>query len=95
MYLGGVIAAFFMYLGIQSWTSESAVWFVKRGPNIVVHSHSAKAFAIAYSSVGFFFHFRWFWGLLPSYRVFNLGTLLSLLGFIGGLSTGIYYHFFV
>jgi hypothetical protein len=33
-------------------------------------------------------HFRWFWGLLPWHRVYDIGTVLSVLGFLaaGGVA---------
>lgn len=46
---------------------------------------------VVYASVGLFCHFRWLWGLIPVYRVFEIGTTISLLGVLGGILFGMYY----
>lgn len=91
--LGIVLPLIILYFGIQAWVTEEAVWFGRRNTDIEVRGHTAKALGVVYSSVGLFCHFRWFWGLIPVYRVFEIGTVISLLGVLGGLGFGAYYLF--
>lgn len=89
--LGIILPLVVVYFGVQAWWSEEAIWFGNRGTDMVVHGPTAKSLGVAYTSVGLFCHFRWFWGLLPVYRVFEVGTVLSLIGFLGGLVFGVYF----
>ena len=91
--LGIVLPLIILYFGIQAWITEEAVWFGHRNSDIEVHGKTAKALGVVYSSVGLFCHFRWFWGLIPVYHVFEIGTVISLLGVLVGLGFGAYYLF--
>jgi hypothetical protein len=91
--LGILLPLGVVYFGVQAWWSEEAIWFGNRGSDLVVRGATAKSLGVAYTSVGLFCHFRWFWGLLPVYRVFEVGTVLSLMGFLGALIAGVYHLF--
>jgi hypothetical protein len=91
--LGIILPLGVVYFGVQAWWSEEAIWFGNRGSDLVVRGATAKSLGVAYTSVGLFCHFRWFWGLLPVYRVFEVGTVLSLMGFLGALIAGVYHLF--
>ena len=91
--LGVLLPLAIGYFGVQAWITEEATWFGRGSSDIVVHGRTAKSLGAAYTSVGLFCHCRWFWGLLPVYRVFEVGTLVSLLGFLVALCFGVYYLF--
>jgi hypothetical protein len=84
--LPGIIA----YYGIHVWITEEAVWPVRRGFNMVSHGESAKAIAVVYLSTAAFFHFRWVWGLIQAHRIFYVGTVCSMVVFVGGLIYAIF-----
>ena len=91
--LGLVLPLVIGYFGIRAWITEEAVWFGNRNSNITVHGRAAQALAVTYVSAALFCHFRWYWGLVPVYRVFEIGTAVSLIGVIGGFGFGAYYLF--
>lgn len=91
--LGLVLPAVILHFGVKAWTTEEAIWFGHRGYNLVVHGQAAKALGVTYTSIGLFCHSRWFWGLLPNFRVYEVGTVISLIGFLGGLLFGVYFVF--
>ncbi|MEM7009943.1 MAG: hypothetical protein AAF585_00545 [Verrucomicrobiota bacterium] len=91
---GLIVPVIIWYFGIQAWITEEAFWFGQNGSGMNVFGRTAKALGLVYSCVGFFFHFRWFWGLLPIYSVYEIGTKLSLLGILGGLGYGAYFLMF-
>lgn len=76
----GVVA-----IGVHSWTSQEAWWPGSRGSGVMVHGDAAKAFAVLYMSLSAFVHSRWCWGLLGYNRVFETGTVISILGFLGSM----------
>ena len=77
----------------RAWIAEEAIWFARHGSDEVVHGQTAKSLAVSYLGVGLFCHFRWLWGLVPIPWVFEVGTVVSLICFIGGLVLGAYYLF--
>lgn len=89
--LGIIMPLVIVYFGVHAWLIEEAIWFGSRGSDIVVHGPTAKSLGVAYTSIGLFCHFRWFWGLLPVYRVFEIGTVVSIVSFLGGLCCGVYH----
>lgn len=91
--LGIILPLVIWYFGVHAWITEEATWFGRGSSDIVVHGPTAKSLGVAYTSVGLFCHFRWFWGLLPVYRVFEIGTVLSLLGFLVAICFGAYFLF--
>ena len=91
---GIILPAIVVYFGFQAWITEEAVWFSSRNSSdLDVRGKTAKALGVVYASVGLFCHFRWFWGLIPVYRAFEIGTTISLLGVLGGIGFGAYYQF--
>jgi|688.fasta_scaffold45208_6 hypothetical protein len=91
--LGIILPLAIIHFGIQAWTSEKATWFGNQGSSVVVHGATARSLAITQISVGLFCHFRWFWGLIPVYRAFEIGIIISILGFLGGLFSALYFAF--
>lgn len=71
------------YFSIDAWMDQQAYWPGRRG-GMTVHGEAAQACAVAYLSIGTFIHFRWFWGLRQHYRIYQIGAVFSLLGFLGG-----------
>jgi hypothetical protein len=55
---------------------------------MIVTGRTAKPVALCWFCAGLFMHSRWFWGLLPWHRVYDIGTVLSVLGFLaaGGVA---------
>jgi hypothetical protein len=83
--LGLIIPGIIAYFAIRAWLTKEAYWPSRRGQGLIVHGESAQALAVVYLSVAAFFHFRWFWGLIQADRVFQIGTVCSLLTFLGAL----------
>ena len=91
--LGVILPVVIAYFAVDAWITEVAWWPGSRGSGFVTHGSAAKAVAAAYLSAGMFCHSRWFWGLFPVYRVFEIGTVVSLLGFLGALIAGVCFLF--
>ena len=81
------------YFGIKAWVTEEAIWFGSRQSDMIVRGATARGLAIVYTSVATFFHFRWCWGLIPVYRVYHFGMILSLLGILSGMGYAFYAAF--
>jgi hypothetical protein len=88
---GSILPLVIIYFGAQAWITEEAIWFASRGSVIEVHGPTAKTLGIFFTSIGLFCHIRWFWGLLGFYRVFEVGTVISLISILIGLFCGVYY----
>lgn len=65
-----VVAAY----ALKAWIEAEAVWFGRHAGMTLV-GDAARAMAVAYFAVATLAHFRWFWGLVPLYRVFLTGTV--------------------
>lgn len=91
--LGILLPAAIVWYGVDAWISGQTVWFGEGNTDLEVKGPTAKSLGVAYASVGLFCHFRWCWGLLPIYRVFEIGTVLSLLGFLGGFGCALFHAF--
>lgn len=78
---------------IQIWLSGEAYWPGRGGSGMRVTGDAARAMSVGYTFLASFSHFRWFWGLVPHYLVFRVGTTISLLGFLGGLGASWYFLF--
>lgn len=83
--VGMVIPAIIAHYAVNAWLSEAAYWPGGRSGGVTVRGESARAMAALYMSVASFIHFRWFWGLIQAARVFKIGTISSLLIFLGAL----------
>lgn len=86
--LGILLPLVIGYFAAKAWVTEEAIWLGQNDDHITVHGMTAKALAVTYLSAGLFCHFRWCWGLIPIYRVYEMGTVASLLGILGGLAYG-------
>ena len=84
--LGCLIPGIIAWFAINAWLMKEAYWpGGRRGPGMTVRGEAAQAMAVMYLSVAGFFHFRWFWGLIQFDRVFQIGTVCSLLLFLAAL----------
>jgi hypothetical protein len=83
--LGCLIPGIIAWFAIKAWLMKEAYWPGRRGSGMLVHGESAQAMAVVYLSVAAFFHFRWFWGLIQTHQIFQIGTICSLLLFLGAL----------
>ena len=81
------------YYAGKSWINQEAVWLGRSGPDMIVKGEAAKALAVCYFAAAAFCHFRWFWGLVPVYRVFTVGIVLSMIVGLGSCGTACYYVF--
>ena len=91
--LGGLLPLWIAYRSWIAWTTEKAVWFGQGRSDMEVAGDTAKAIAICYLAAALFFHFRWFWGLWPSYRVFEIGIILSMILGLGACGSAYYIAF--
>ena len=66
----------------------------RRGGWDQIHGTAAKWLALCHFGAAAFAHFRWWWGLVPSYRIFSGGSTLSLILWISGCSGTIWSLFF-
>lgn len=79
------------FFSIDAWLAQEAYWPGGRGGGgIVVRGEAAQACAVAYAGLGAFIHFRWFWGLKQYHRIYQIGAIVSLLGFLGGAGYACY-----
>ncbi|MDA7921157.1 hypothetical protein N9B73_05320 [Verrucomicrobiales bacterium] len=89
--LGLILPCVILYFGIRGWITQEALW-VGDGIDLGVSGVTARAISFAYSGIGMLFHFRWVWGILGFHRTFEIGTIFSALGIIGGIAYGFYYE---
>ncbi len=78
---------------IQIWISGEAYWPGQRGSGITVTGDTARAMSVGYAFLSSLSHFRWFWGLVPHYLAFRIGTTISLIGFLGAVVASFYFLF--
>ncbi len=78
---------------VHAWIVQEATWFGRRSTDIVVTGEAARALAVCYFAIAAFCHFRYFWGLWPAYRVFEIGIVLSMIVGLGGCGAACYYTF--
>jgi hypothetical protein len=84
--LGILVPCVIGYFSVHAWMDQVAYWPARRGGGMTVRGEAAQACAVAYISIGMFFHFRWFWGSKQQYCVYQIGAVCSLLGFFGGVA---------
>lgn len=89
--LGGVLPLLIAYFAAKAWIDQEAIWFGRGNSDMTVKGDAARAMAICYLASALFSHFRWFWGLLPSYRVFSIGIVLSMILGLGGCAGATYF----
>ena len=77
----------------KAWIDQVATWPGNRGHGVIVKGETARAIAVCKLAVALFCHFRWFWGIVSTYRVFTIGMVVSLILFLGGLVTALYFAF--
>lgn len=74
---GLILPALIIYHAADTWLSQETYWPGRRS-GMVVRGECAQAMAVIYLSIAAFIHFRWFWGLLQKDRIFQVGTVGSL-----------------
>lgn len=91
--LGVIFPIVLGVIGYRAWISEEALWLGNNGQSLTVRGKAAQAIAFSYAFGATFSHFRWFWGLIPHYLTFRIGTTLSVLGFFVSFLAALYYAF--
>lgn len=86
--LGIVVPIGIVWYAVRCWIHQEALWIGDRHSAMIVTGRTAKPVALCWFFAGLFMHSRWFWGLLPWHRVYDIGTVLSVLGFLaaGGVA---------
>lgn len=77
----------------KAWMTQEAVWLGRGGADMIVKGGAARALAVCYLGGAAFCHFRWLWGLVPAYRVFTIGIVLSIIVALSGCGSAFYYVF--
>ena len=94
MVLAGLLLPLWVgYRAWVAWTTETAIWFGNRSSDMEVKGDTAKAIAVCYLAAALFAHFRWFWGLWPCYRLFEIGIVLAMILGLGGCGSAWYFAF--
>jgi hypothetical protein len=70
------------------------VWMPGKNGGADITGLAAPWMALSYAGAGLAAHFRWFWGLISTYRVFEWGTSVSLIVWIAGYFGVLYHDFF-
>ncbi|MEC5129220.1 hypothetical protein VSU19_20840 [Verrucomicrobiales bacterium BCK34] len=89
--LGFALPSVIFYFAIKGWITQEALW-IGRDNDQEVSGVSAQAISVAYFGVGLVCHIRWFWGLLGFGRIFEVGTILSVILILAGLAYGFYWE---
>ena len=90
VFLGLLLPAWIAFHAWKAWTSREAIWFGD-GTEMDVTGDTARAMAVCYLATALLAHFRWFWGLWPSFRVFEIRTILSIILGLGGCGSAFYF----
>ncbi|MEY5012377.1 MAG: hypothetical protein RLY69_92 [Verrucomicrobiota bacterium] len=91
--LGIVIPFGLMIYAANIWLTKEAYWPGRRSSGMTVTGDTALAMSVGYAFLSLFCHFRWFWGLVPHYLTFRIGTTISLIGFLGALGASFFFLF--
>lgn len=91
--LGIILPLGLIAYSLQIWISGEAYWPANQGSGMTVSGDTALAMSVAYAFLASFSHFRWFWGLLPHYLTFRIGTTISLIGILGSVVTSLVFLF--
>jgi hypothetical protein len=90
--LGIVLPVLVACYAARAWIVQEALWLGGRtGGSIVVQDETARAMAVCYLGIAIFCHARWFWGLVPAYKVFTVGTVVALALALSGCGAAFYY----
>ncbi|MFT4177225.1 MAG: hypothetical protein QM627_11290 [Luteolibacter sp.] len=92
--LGVILPLAIGYFAYQAWVTREALWlgFGTNG-TLKLDGKAAQAMALCYLAPALFAHFRWFWGLVPVYKIFEIGVVLAILVGLGGCGAAYYYRF--
>lgn len=91
--LGILLPLLLAYFASKAWIDQVATWPGNRGHGVIVKGETARAIAVCKLAVALFCHFRWFWGIVSTYRVFTIGMVVSLILFLCGLGAALYFGF--
>jgi hypothetical protein len=92
---GLVIPGVIIAVAARCYIYRHALWFGfghSSSSSVWLSGQAAQAMAGCYLSIGLFIHFRWFWGLVPVYRVFISGLVLSMIFGLGCFGMVLYYY---
>lgn len=89
--LGVLLPTTIASYAVRAWILEEAIWFGQDGSSMDLTGEAARSLAFCYVAVAMFCHFRWFWGLVPSYRIFSIGIVLSMLTGLAACSATLYH----
>ena len=88
---GIILPLVIAWFSARAWIDQEAIWFGNRSSDMTIKGDAARSMAVTYLAVALFAHFRWFWGLLPSYRIFTVGIVLSMILGLGGCAGATYF----
>lgn len=92
--LGIILPIGVLIYAAHIWITKEAYWPGGRGSSgMTVTGNTARATSVGYAFLSFFSHFRWFWGLIPHYLTFRIGTTISLIGFLAAFCCCFYFLF--
>ena len=91
--LGILLPMLLAWFASKAWIDQVTTWPGNRGHGIIVKGDTARAIAVCKLASALFCHFRWFWGIVSSYRVFTVGMVVSLVLFLGGLGAAFWFAF--
>jgi len=77
----------------QGWHLEK-MWLPGKQGGATITGPGAQWLALSYFAAGLAAHFRWFWGLLSIYRIFEWGTTAAMILWISGCGGMLYHEFF-
>jgi hypothetical protein len=66
------------------WGFAKESFYVPERGGEIIHGTAAKWLALCHFGAAATAHFRWWWGLLPSYRIFTWGSTLAMILWISG-----------
>ncbi|MGB6223090.1 MAG: hypothetical protein WBG04_18820 [Haloferula sp.] len=89
--LGILLPAAIAGYAARAWVLEEAIWLGQNGSSMDLTGDAARSLAVCYAAAAMFCHFRWFWGLVPSYRIFSTGIVISMLTGLGACSATLYH----
>jgi len=91
--LGILLPLALIFYSWQGWR-HGTIWLPGKNGGAMLTGPSAQWLTLCYLATGLVAHFRWFWGLLSIYRIFEWGTTAALILWISGCSGMLHYEFF-